>query len=139
MSNGNGALAKAGDEVLLQRIADGERPAWIAEDLGVTRSAIYMRYPADSPLSKEFHKAKVSGATVRLDKAERDIETAPDQLSVSRARELFRAVAWRAEREHPDLWGAKGINVNIATQNMVLAPDTVRGAADLLKLIRGSQ
>lgn len=94
-------LAKITPDELVERVANGESPIKIADELGVTSAAVYyhlVEHPGYKP-------ARKVGMTIRLDKAENSIIEAQDQLSVSRGREVFRAVAWRAEREHPDLWG----------------------------------
>ena len=94
-------LALISPDDIVKRVANGESPIKIADELGVTRAAVYYHL-VDHP---GYKAARKTGMTIRLDQAENDLITAPDQLSVSRGREVFRAVAWRAEREHPDAWG----------------------------------
>lgn len=98
-----GALAALDDEAVLARIQAGEHASKIAEELGVHKSALYHRY-AGLP---RYLQAREHGAEVRLEEAERQIEEAPDPFTLARARERFRAVAWRAEREFPARWGQK--------------------------------
>ena len=86
---------------LVERVANGEIPSRIATELGVTKAAVYYRV-AEHP---HYPKARKLGMAIRLDDAEGAIVDSRDQLTLSRAREAFRAVAWRAEREHPDAWG----------------------------------
>lgn len=103
VDNRSGALAHIDDETILARLAAGEHASRIAHELGVHKSAIYHRY-ADRP---DYQLARKHGTEVRIEESENEITTAADQFTLSRARERFRAVAWRAEREFPDRWGAR--------------------------------
>ncbi len=94
-------LAQITPDQLVERVANGESPIKIADELGVTRAAVYRHLVAHP----EYQKARKLSIGIRLDQAENTLISAPDQLSVSRGREVFRAVAWRAEREHPEAWG----------------------------------
>lgn len=98
-----GALAHIDDDTILARIQAGEKPSHIAEQLGVHKSAIYHRF-AHNP---DYLQARENGTEVRIENAEHEIETAQDPFTLSRAREVFRAVAWRAEREFPGRWGVR--------------------------------
>ena len=98
-----GALSHVTDAELIQRIADGAHGSKLADELGVEKSAIYHRF-RDNPA---YQIARRYGAEVRLESSEREIQEATDPFTLSRARERFRAVAWRAEREHADRWGVK--------------------------------
>jgi AcrR family transcriptional regulator len=98
-----GALAHINDEVVLSRLQAGEDAARIAEELGVHKSAIYHRYSNDP----RYKPARKLGTHVRIDESEREIKDAQDPFTLARARERFRAVAWRAEREFPDEWGQR--------------------------------
>jgi hypothetical protein len=96
-----GALAHINDDEILSRIQAGELIIDIAKSLGVAHSAISMRY-ADNPAYKF---ARETGVDTRLQDAEKEMEGAQDPLTLARARERFRAIAWRAEREFPHRWG----------------------------------
>ena len=107
-----GALATLDDQLILQRISNGERASHIAAELGVHKSALTHRY-ADN---RNYQIAKSAGQEIRLDECERLIELSRDNFNLARAREMFRAAAWRAEREFPDRWGVKqtgGAQVNV--------------------------
>ena len=91
------------DTAIFERIAAGERPSDIAKSLGVTPAALYIRYRGNAA----YQQARYAGTGVRIDCAEAELEAAPDPLSLARAREVHRAVAWRASVEHPDAWGDK--------------------------------
>lgn len=89
------------DTAVLQRIADGVRVSTIAHELGVSPSALYQRYRGHPG----YLPARLLGTAARLDCAEREVEVADDPLTLARAREVHRTVAWRASVEHPSEWG----------------------------------
>lgn len=95
-----GALASQSHQELIERIYEGDVPQHIARELGVHHSSIY-RFLATHP---EYQQARKVGMAVRLDVAEQAVLTA-DERTLSRAREAWRCVTWRAEREHPETWG----------------------------------
>lgn len=127
-----GALAEFTDQALFDRIEAGENPSQLATALGVHKSAIYHRFSnrIDYKLARRF------GMQVRVEEGEAEIGTAEDQFTLARAREKFRAVAWRAEREFPDIWSTKpDISINI--NNLVHVDQALAGAAgDLLNQLR---
>ena len=90
-----GALESYNADEIIQRIYDGEIPANIALEVGVNKCSIY-RFLADHP---EYQQARQIGMAVRLDAAEMAVLTA-DERTLMRAREAWRVVTWRAEREH---------------------------------------
>lgn len=87
---------------LLERIANGEYVTDIAPDLGLTTPAAVSKYLSKDP---EYIAARLSGTKVRLEKWERELEAADDNVKVARARELLSHARWRAEREFPEHWG----------------------------------
>lgn len=98
-----GALAHINDDEILARIKAGEHASRIAQELGVHKSAISHRYQG----KPEYLQAREQGAEVRLEEAEMQIIEASDPFNLARAREAFRAVAWRCEREFPNRWGQR--------------------------------
>ena len=95
---------------ILDMLASGLRLSDIAPKFGVTPQAI------SAPLvnDPEYKASIMMGFEQRLDKAENDISIATDALEVSRAREYFRALSWRAEREAREKYGANlQVSVNI--------------------------
>jgi len=96
-----GKLAHLEPSELIERIYNGEVPVRIAEQANVHKCSIY-RFLADHP---EYQKARKAGMAVRLDDAELGVMEA-DERTLARAREVWRVVTWRAEREHPESWGA---------------------------------
>ena len=91
------------DQQIMHRIAAGERASDIAHELGVTPAALYIRYSGN----QDYKLARKHGTGVRVDMAEKELEVASDPLSLARAREVHRSVAWRASVEHPDEYGQK--------------------------------
>lgn len=108
-----GALANVDRAAILERIAAGEYVPAIAESIGVSKQALaksLARWDKDAYLS-----ARETAAELRLDDAMLELRAARDPVDLARAREVFRAVAWRAEREHPGRWGSKpatAVNIN---------------------------
>ena len=118
-----GTLANIDKDELIEDIANGAIPAYIARQLGVSKSSIHYQL-SDHPL---YQKARVVGMEVRLDDAELDLRES-DESNLPRAREVWKAVTWRAEREHPARWGAKSetkvdqsITVIIASNDRAVA------------------
>lgn len=99
----NNILANVNDDDILSRLAQGELASHIAVELGVHKSAIYHRFED----RKDYKQAREYGMQVRVEESETEIATAQDVFTLSRARERFRAVSWRAEREFPHRWGQK--------------------------------
>ena len=90
--------------ILAQYLTEA-RTSDIAAQYGVTRPALNM-WLLDRA-EDAWKKAQVARALSRKESAEDDLEDAADPLTLARAREKFRAVAWRAEREFPARWGSK--------------------------------
>jgi hypothetical protein len=97
-----GALATVNPNELIELIANGAITQHIARELGVHHSSLY-RQLAKHP---EYAAARECGMEARLDNAELAIHEA-DECTLPRAREVWRAVTWRAERECSHRWGAK--------------------------------
>lgn len=117
---------------LVARVENGEIPSRIATELGVTKAAVYYHL-SDHP---DYQKARKTGMAIRLDEAETNVIDSNDQLSLSRAREAFRAVAWRAEREHPQEWSNKP-DIAIQINNISGLEQALTGdAAGLLDKLR---
>lgn len=91
------------DISLLDRIESGEFPAAIARQYGVTKQAIYKRFRG----RQDYQQARELGAEARVDEAVDAIREAVEPVSLARAREHFKAVAWQAEREFPHRWGQR--------------------------------
>ena len=99
------------DEII-QRVAQGEYLASIANDLGLKgKGQSISDYLANDP---EYQHAREFGLAAKMQKRETELECAPKD-DVPRARELLSHARWRAEREAPHIWGQKSqvTNLNI--------------------------
>ena len=88
------ALAIIHKEEILNRVSQGERLSSIAISLGISKQAISSQLTNDP----DYQAAYQSFHDARLDNAEGLLESAVDQIDVARARELWKAYSWRAER-----------------------------------------
>lgn len=93
---------------ILRRVAEGEFLSRIAQSLGCTDGAISHVLHSDP----DYIAARQIGAISRVEREYRAICSATDQISISRAREGFRAAAWFAEREFPERFGG-GLKVHV--------------------------
>lgn len=125
------ALAIQKKAEILAGIAEGKRLSEL--NLGITRQSISQALHDDP----EYQAALEAGHAARLDRAEKMIEGAAEQTDVARARALWSAVSWRAEREAARLWGAKQqvTHTHTHTADGALAD----AAADLLCAVRESK
>ena len=98
------AIAVANKALILDQVAQGRRISDIAIDLGLSTHAAISKSLAKDP---EYQLAREIGAEARLDQRERELESASNSVTVARARELMSQARWRAEREHPKIWGVK--------------------------------
>lgn len=95
---------------VLDRYIGGEQVAAMAEEYGtsdVTIYAIILREHEDAWV--DIQRAR---ALARLERAQGDLEVAPDALSLARAREQVRSAQWELERLLRRLYGQE-TNVNI--------------------------
>lgn len=97
------AVAIREREQIIQRLAAGQDLRQIAPDLGVSSAAI-SQYLAKDPA---YRAAREQGIAQKIEECEEEIKTASDALNLARARERFRVVSWRAEREFPATWGQR--------------------------------
>ena len=99
----------------------------IAPDYGVSVPAISMSL--SKHMLAEYEIALKSQLEAKMEKYEDQLETAPDGLTVSRARELLAHTRWKLERRNPGQWGQvrQAVQVNTdgaATINIVSYSDT---------------
>lgn len=90
-------------ESVLHRALNDEKLADIAKDIGVSRSGINQALLKYS--EEEWKSVQSARALTELQSAEQELETAPDMLTVSRARERLRSAQWQLERLHRRLFG----------------------------------
>ena len=98
-------LANISAERVLERYIGGETSTQIAKDLGVTRQGLgwWMRKHAE----KDWQEAQVVQAIERKDRAEDELNSASDALSLARAREQLRGAQWELERVLNRIYGQK--------------------------------
>jgi len=105
------ALAIIHKQTICDQLAQGMRLSEIASLLGITPAAISQQLVNDP----DYTTAQVLFVEARMDKRESEMESAPDQLNVTRARELLLHSRWLAERLAPDKYGKDSQQVvNIA-------------------------
>ena len=88
------ALAIIHKDSIISQISQGVRLSTIAQTLGITKQAISAQLGNDP----DYQAAYQSFHDARLDNAEGLLESAIDQIDIARARELWKAYSWRAER-----------------------------------------
>lgn len=115
-----GALAHVDDAALISEIAAGAYLKDIASRLGVCKQAVSLRLRKHP----EYRQALETRYEQQLDQAQADLERASEPLDIARAREIFRAAAWRAEREFPERWGARAQGVGSAVVHVHIAPSS---------------
>src|SRR5512146_1922822 len=90
------------DEIIAE-LAKGVDLRIIAPRLDVTPAAI-SQYLSHDP---EYVQAREIGMAQKIEACEQEVESATTPLNLARARERFRIVSWRAEREFPHRWGQR--------------------------------
>mgnify|MGYP001602379718 FL=1 len=102
-SDNYGKLVAASQSELMNAVASGASLRSIAAQYGVCHQA------AAQHLSKhpEFQEARRVGIQIRMETREAELEVAPEQVDVSRARELLAHARWVAERIDPERWGQR--------------------------------
>jgi hypothetical protein len=101
-----GALANVKVDEIIERIAAGEYQSHIAREYGVAPQSLHERIHAHPGYKLALRLRNLT----KLDEAQERVDTSPD---LARAREQFRAAAWRAERECPDVWGQQSTNISV--------------------------
>jgi hypothetical protein len=80
----------------LERYSNGESIRDIAKSMGCSHVALYNRLLVECP--EEWKALASSNALSDLDEAEHDLKTAPDMLTVTRARGWADIQRWKLER-----------------------------------------
>ena len=96
-------LVKFDPDWAIAQIANGAFLKDISAMTGIDKRRLseQLRKHPDYPAAKE------AAIEVQLDDAQQAIDTAQDTTDIARARERFRAAAWRAEREVAHRWGQR--------------------------------
>lgn len=122
------AIAQLDAQVLIDRISAGAFLRDLAAETGIDKRRLseFLRKHPDYPAAKEC------AIECQLDDAQQAIQTAQEQADIARAREMFRAAAWRAEREVPERWAPRQhITATVAVVNLDAL--LVTSARDLLQ------
>jgi len=115
-----GALAKRRKPEILAAIAQGKPLQAIAHEIGYTDSSAIVHRIGTDP---DYLRAMQVSAHAKLEKREAELETAPDNVSVTRADRLLGHARWVAERLHPDRWGQRpSVQVNVDARQVVVEP-----------------
>lgn len=102
---------------------NGKQVAQMAPDYGLSDVTIYALLLRDH--EGEWKEAQRARALARLERAQAELETAPDALSLARAREQVRAAQWELERLLRRIYGQDAppnsvvpvqININMGAQ-----------------------
>ena len=118
MTRGVPALIDA--DSIIDRIAAGEYQSHIAKQLGIPPQTLHGQI-STHPSYRIALEARNMG---KLDDSQKGIDNTESDLA--RAREAFKAAAWRAERECPAVWGQRSkLDVNVS-----LSLDVVLGQMD---------
>ncbi len=99
-------LTKINPDWIIERIASGEYQSHIAAELGLPKQRLHEVISAHPGYRQALKLRNME----KLDKAQEaieDPESGPLGADLARAREAFKAAAWRAERECPAEWGNK--------------------------------
>ena len=102
-------------DAVIDRIARGEYQSHIARELGCAPSLLHAKIgnlPAYRAAMELRNQAK-------LDKGQAGIESAESAMELARAREEFKAAAWRAQAECPAVWGGAKSQVHITADGPV--------------------
>ena len=106
------AVAVLHKDKILKCVAAGDKISDIGKSYGVTHSAISKQLLKDP----EWIEARMSGALVRIEHWEKEIEAINEgtsQVMLGRAKEMLSHARWRAQREFPTHWGGHKLNINV--------------------------
>lgn len=118
----NQALAQFNPDWAIEQISNGAFLRDISAQTGIDKrrlSEALRQHP-------NYQSAKIASITCQLDDAQQSIDSAVDSTDIARAREKFRAAAWRAERECRAIYGQ---NVDLTSKNEALTAEDVPAIA----------
>lgn len=108
-------------EPILSRLRNGEKIMEIATDIGVSDVALYGFLLRHAPT--EWLELSAGRSLSRLDKAASDLDTAADQITISRARESARLAQWDLERANRKLYGDNKADAGGVIVQVLIAPE----------------
>ena len=121
------AIAIKNKDAILKRVAAGDKISDIGKSYKVSQAAISKQLSSDP----EYIEARMSGALVRIEKWEKEVEAingGSSQVELGRAKEMLSHSRWMAEREFSGRWGGAKININVTNKvEMSEALNTVAG------------
>lgn len=111
-------------ESILAGYNEGKQVAEMAPAFGLSDVTIYALLLRDH--EDDWKQAQKARALARLERAQHDLKTAPDALSLARARELVRSAQWELERLLRRIYGqdapaqlAQAVQINISMRGDV--------------------
>lgn len=136
-----GALANVDPQDIIQRYLADERTPDIAASLGVHRSALNQMLLRDCP--DDWRKAQAARAVTALDDAKLALESAPNSLSLARAREQLRSAQWELERLLRRLYGdhlqvGGDVDVHVHSDRGQVLLEAARAVAYILQAGNGA-
>lgn len=113
-------------ETLLRKIANGAYLKDLEAETGLDKR----RLSEQLRKHPDYKAAKEASTECQLDEAFEMLKCAQDAVDIARAREQFKAAAWRAEREFPHRWGQKveqlgGVQINVVIGDPLQTEKTV--------------
>jgi hypothetical protein len=118
------------DNTILRELAKGKSLKAIADEHGVSDVAILRRIE-DNPDYKPFRRI---GLRLRMDMREQELESAQDNVSVTRADRLLGHARWLAERLDSETYGPKS---HLTVENVGDLADKLRRARE--RVIEGEK
>ncbi len=106
------------DQRILEGIAAGRSLRSIADQYGVHDTAILRR----AQKHEQYQAMKEIGSELRMDLREWELESADNNVSVTRADRLLGHARWLAERSCPERWGQKGGSGSTNVQIIIRTP-----------------
>ena len=117
---------------VLSRYLEDEELGDIAQDIGISQTGLYKALVQHAP--EDWIAAQGSRALMRMDRADRALETAPDMTAISRAREILRSTQWQAERTLRRLYGDAAPKTDSGRISIVLNVGSMARQSDNLTI-----
>lgn len=109
-------------DAMIDRVADGAFLRDLAKETGIDKRRLSERLRKHP----DYAAAKEACIEGQLDDAQKALIDATTQADIARAREMFRAAAWRGERECHERWGQKTeISGNLNFRVVIAKPGEV--------------
>lgn len=94
-------------KIICDRLADGCAYIKIAEELGISNSALSEWISSNPERSARARESRAAAASIWDEKAETVLSEAPDEFELKKARELAHHYRWRASKIAPRDYGDK--------------------------------